>query len=79
MSLKNHFLHFHLDFFPSSCGDVSDEHGVRFHQDIRWRNDIKESGTPHYLLISAGTFNEMLLRLFTRGKVCPTVLQNIFD
>ena len=34
MSLKIHFLHSHLDFFPSNCGDVSDKHGERFHQDI---------------------------------------------
>ena len=34
MSLKIHFLHSHLDFFPPSCGAVSDEHGERFHQDI---------------------------------------------
>lgn len=34
MSLKMHFLHSHLDFFPENCGAVSDEHGERFHQDI---------------------------------------------
>lgn len=34
MSLKIHFLHSHLDFFPNNCGAVSDEHGERFHQDI---------------------------------------------
>ena len=34
MSLKIHFLHSHLDFFPQNCGAVSDEHGERFHQDI---------------------------------------------
>lgn len=34
MSLKIHFLHSHLDFFPENNGDVSDEHGERFHQDI---------------------------------------------
>ena len=34
MSLKIHFLHSHLDFFPPNCGDMSDEHGERFHQDI---------------------------------------------
>jgi hypothetical protein len=34
MSLKIHFLHSHLDFFPSNLGDVSDEMGERFHQDI---------------------------------------------
>ena len=30
MSLKVHFLHSHLDFFPPNLGDVSDEHGERF-------------------------------------------------
>ena len=25
-SLKIHFLHSHLDFFPENCGAVSDEH-----------------------------------------------------
>ena len=34
MSLKIHFLDSHLDFHPSNCGAVSDEHGERFHQDI---------------------------------------------
>jgi hypothetical protein len=34
MSLKIHFLHLHLDFFPENCGAVSDEHRERFHQDI---------------------------------------------
>jgi len=33
MSLKIHFLHSHLDFFPKNCGAVSDEHRERFHQD----------------------------------------------
>ena len=31
MSLKLHFLHSRLDFFPSNCADVSDEHGERLH------------------------------------------------
>ncbi|KAJ8716001.1 hypothetical protein PYW08_013286 [Mythimna loreyi] len=34
MSLKIHFLHSHLDFFPQNLGAVSDEQGERFHQDI---------------------------------------------
>ena len=34
MSLKIHFLDFHLDFFPPNCGEVSNEHRERFHQDI---------------------------------------------
>ncbi|XP_034195319.2 uncharacterized protein LOC117611480 [Osmia lignaria lignaria] len=34
MSLTIYFLHSHLDFFPPNLGDVSDEHGECFHQDI---------------------------------------------
>ncbi|GBN45666.1 hypothetical protein AVEN_147910-1 [Araneus ventricosus] len=34
MSLKIHFLDAHLNFFPDNCGQVSDENGERFHQDI---------------------------------------------
>ena len=34
LSLKIHFLHSHLDFFPKNLGAVSDEHGERFHQEI---------------------------------------------
>jgi len=33
-SLKTHFLHSHLNFFPENCVALSDEHGERFHQDI---------------------------------------------
>ena len=34
MSLKVHVLHSDLDLFAENRGDVSDEHGQRFHQDI---------------------------------------------
>jgi len=34
MSLKIHFLHSHLDFFPENCVAVSNEHGECFHLDI---------------------------------------------
>ena len=34
MSVKLHFLCFHLDFFQENLGNFSDEHGERFHQDI---------------------------------------------
>ena len=34
MSIKMHYLHSHLNRFPENCGDVSDEQGERFHQDI---------------------------------------------
>ena len=35
MSLKLHFLHSHLDFFWDNLGNVSEDHGERFHQDIQ--------------------------------------------
>ncbi|XP_049304280.1 uncharacterized protein LOC125776438 [Bactrocera dorsalis] len=35
MSLKIHFLHSHLSFFPANLGDESDEHGERFHQQMK--------------------------------------------
>ena len=34
MSVENHIMHSHLDFFPENMGAVSDEHGEIFHQDI---------------------------------------------
>jgi hypothetical protein len=34
MSLKIHFLHSRLNFFPQNFGAVNDEQGKRFHQDI---------------------------------------------
>ena len=35
MSVKIHFLHSHLEKFPENLGDVSDEQGERFHQDVK--------------------------------------------
>ncbi|GFW51876.1 uncharacterized protein TNCV_1188072 [Trichonephila clavipes] len=35
MSVKVHFLHSHLDYFPENFGTVSEEQGERFHQDIK--------------------------------------------
>ena len=35
MSLKVQFLHANLDYFPQNSGDISKEHGERFHQDIK--------------------------------------------
>ncbi|RUS71032.1 hypothetical protein EGW08_021203 [Elysia chlorotica] len=39
MSIKVHFLHSHLDRFPENLGDVSDEQGERFHQDLKVMED----------------------------------------
>ena len=33
-ALKIPFVDSHLNFFPDNCGEVSDEHGERFHQDL---------------------------------------------
>lgn len=35
MSIKLHFLHNHLDYFPANLGALSEEQGERFHQDLR--------------------------------------------
>jgi len=35
MSLKLHFLHSHVDYFPEVLGHYSEEQGERFHQDIK--------------------------------------------
>ena len=35
MSLKMYYLHSHLDFFRPNLTDVSEERGVRFHQNIQ--------------------------------------------
>lgn len=35
MSLKIHFLYSHLIFLPDNLGDLSEEQGERFHQDIK--------------------------------------------
>ena len=34
MSIRLHFLHSHLACFPENLGDVSDDQGDRFHQQI---------------------------------------------
>jgi len=34
MRIKLHFLYSHLDRFPENLGDLTDEQGERFHQDI---------------------------------------------
>ena len=35
ISVKVHFLHSHVDYFPDNLGAVSKEQGERFHQDIK--------------------------------------------
>ena len=50
MSLKVHFLHSHLSFFPENAGDISDEHKERFHEDISsLKNKYKINWSPAML------------------------------
>ena len=35
MSIKLHYLHSHLGKFPANLGNVSEEQGERFHQDVK--------------------------------------------
>ena len=40
MSIKMHFLHSHLDYFPKNCGNYIEEQGERFHQDISCMEEL---------------------------------------
>ena len=35
ISVKVHFLHIHLEYFPKNLGALSEEQGQRFHPDIK--------------------------------------------
>jgi hypothetical protein len=42
LSLKLHFLHSHLDYFPENLGVLKEGKGERFHQDIKERERRKK-------------------------------------
>ena len=50
MSIKLHFLHSHLDRFPENLGDVSDEQGERFHQDIKTIEKWYQGGWDQHMM-----------------------------
>jgi hypothetical protein len=74
MSLKSHFSHSHLEFFPPNMGAVSNEHGEGFHQDIstmekRYAGKSTESMLPDYCCylneeISIANYKQMSYRSF---------------
>ena len=65
MSLKIHFLHSYLNFFPPNLGAVSDEHGERFHQDItKMESNYQGKWNPGMM----GDFCWMLLRDIPEAK-----------
>jgi len=62
MSLKIHFLHSHLEFFPENFGAVSDEHGEHSIKTfLQWRRDIKENETVVCSLTTVGIWQGMSL------------------
>ena len=76
MSLKMHFLHAHLDFFPENNGDVSDEHGERFHQEIkiiegRYQGNV----SPAMMADFVGLFKETRMKTTAENEDAP----NTFD
>ncbi|XP_077153196.1 uncharacterized protein LOC143816558 [Ranitomeya variabilis] len=50
MSIKIHYLHSHLDFFPENLGDVSEEQGERFHQDIKTMEEWYQGRWDSYMM-----------------------------
>ncbi|GFN92603.1 hypothetical protein PoB_001910900 [Plakobranchus ocellatus] len=78
MSLKIHFLHNHLDFFPANLGAVSDEHGERFHQDIsKMERNYQGRWDPAMLGDSVGCLKETIPKLNTsakQGQSCSNVI-----
>ena len=55
MLLKVHFLVSHSSFFHENLGDILDEHGKRFHQDITMIEKVsKKNGLLQWLQIAAG-------------------------
>ena len=65
MSLKIHFLHSLLNFFPPNVGAVCDEHGERFHQDITKMENIYQGKWNPGMM---GDFCWMLLRDIPEAK-----------
>ena len=74
MSLKIHFQHSHLDFFPDNLSDVSEEQGD-IHQDIRlMEKRYQGRWNINMMQTIAGHFNEKLNNLFIIGGPIPGVL-----
>ena len=54
MSLELHILHSHIDEFKDNLGDYSEEHGERFHQDVksfeeRYKGQYNENMISDYI------------------------------
>ena len=72
MSLKMHFLHPHLDFFPENNADVNDEHGEQFHQDIKIIEDwYQENVSPAMMADFCCTLQRDCGETYRRKCRCP--------
>lgn len=61
MSPKIHMLYSHFAFFPENLGEVSDEHGEKFHQEIA-EMDRRYKGKPLVNMLG-----EYIWYIFTRN------------
>ena len=50
MSIKLHYLFSHLDYFPDNLGDVSEEQGEQFHQDIKIMEERYQGSWDAYMM-----------------------------
>ena len=51
MSIKVHYLHSHLDRFPEFLGDLSEEQGERFHQDVKAMEERYQGRWDNHMMV----------------------------
>ena len=51
MSVRVHYLHSHIDRFQYNLRDFSEEHGERFHQDIKFMEDIYQGRWNTHMMV----------------------------
>ncbi len=63
---KMHFLYSHLDYFPSNCGDYSEDQGECFFKTLcKWRIAIKEDGMCTWWWTTPVAWKEIIQKPFT--------------
>ena len=69
MSLKIHFLHSHLDFFPTTAAWLVMSTVNVFTKTLQlWRHDIRETGPLPCWLTTVGRSPEIILSSYTRDR-----------
>jgi hypothetical protein len=63
MSVKLHYFHLNLEFFWPNLGDVSEEHGECFHQDIEVRKDTRDNGMLLWWVITSAVWFVLMSHL----------------